>query len=49
MGFIDTTKNQWVPNEAIADLAGGADLAATIAKVNEVLAALRDSGTISES
>lgn len=49
MGFIDTTKNQWVQNEAIDDLAGGADVAATVVVVNAILAALRDSGIIAES
>lgn len=33
-------------NAAIADLAGGADLATTVAKVNAILAALRATGTI---
>lgn len=31
---------------AIADLAGGADLATTVAKVNAILAALRTAGVI---
>lgn len=34
------------PQPAIADLAGGADLATTVTKVNAILAALRSAGVI---
>lgn len=34
---------------AIADLAGGADLATTVSKVNALLAALRSAGVIAAS
>ncbi|UIJ43786.1 hypothetical protein LZK98_11855 [Sphingomonas cannabina] len=37
------------PGAAIADLAGGADLATTVAKVNAILAALRTAGIIAAS
>lgn len=37
-----------VPAEAVEDLAGGADLATTVAKVNELLASLRTAGLLGE-
>lgn len=45
---IDSTDNQYTPNAAIADLAAAATLADTIAKVNAILAALREANVIAE-
>lgn len=45
---IDPTDNRWTANAAIADLPAAATLADTIAKVNAILAALRESGIISQ-
>lgn len=46
---MDSTDNQWAQGPAIADLPGAATLADTIAKVNAILAALREASIISEA
>lgn len=43
MANIDPADNQYTVNAAIADLPAGATLADVIAKVNAILAALRES------
>ena len=44
-----TIRGGVLQQSAIADLAGGADLATTVAKVNEILAALRSAGVIASA
>lgn len=46
---FDTTDSQWAPHGPIADLAGAATLADTIAKVNVILTALREASIITEA